>query len=233
MDPSGTYTAFFVAMHQEQAQQAVDQLLLYSPGTYLVCGEIAQNSHKEFLGFHLHYFCDITEAQYRAYITKLKHLGFTMRGRAEPNKPRTYGKVKQIRSPERMAAYTLKNSIDKNPNGAILWTNIGDENIQNLMKISFVKEEKEEINDIFLWIKENLPLEAARIEKLNEQNTIKEIPYQMFEQNSQLKVCILRYFRKFPELKFPTRNRVNYIAARYCLYESDWDLDFIAYYFYR
>lgn len=227
MDISGKFQAFYVAMQQDQADKAVEQLLLYSPDQYLCCGEVTEHGHAETSGFHMHFFCTISDKQYRALIAKLKSIGFLMRGRAEPNLPRTYGKVKFVRDNIKMAAYTIKSASVP----ALMWTNFDQDLIKYLMSISFVKEEKESVEDVFRYINENFSREEERISLLAEEK--KEIPFQLLEPPMQLKVCILRYYRSHGDLKPPTRSKVNYIATRWALKESSWDLDSVAYYFYR
>jgi len=230
MDISATYQAFYVAMQPNQAEQAIEQLLLYEPKYYLCCGEYSKESHQESQGFHIHYFCSISETQYRCYIAKLKSLGFLMRGRAEPGLPRTYGKVKQIREPMKMAAYTIKsyNSNSKTP----VWSNYESDLILKLMELSYIKDEKDDLSGVFRYIKENLPKEEERISLLADDSSLFGVPFQLHEPHMQLKVCILRFFREHSD-KTPTRNRVNYLAMRWALKESDWDLDSLCYYFYK
>lgn len=229
MDISGKFQAFYVAMQQDQADEAVKQLLMYNPEFYLCCGEITEHGHAETSGYHMHFFCTVTDLQYRAYVAKLKSLGYLMRGRSEPGLPRTYGKVKLIRDNLKMAAYTLKNS----GTNSLMWTNFSDTLITYLMQISFVKEEKDDIAPLFAYINANLQKEEERISLLHDDGyNYTNVPYQLDEPYMQLKVCILRYFRENVE-KVPTRNRVNYLATRWALKESDWDIDAVCYYFYR
>ena len=149
-----------------------------------------------------------------------------MRGRAEPGRPRTYGKVKFVRDNIKMAAYTLKSGGQD----SFLWTNFEEGLVKHLLTISYVKPEKEELDSVFRYINENLSGEEERISLLGTEGPI---PFQLNEPHMQLKVCILRYFRKNVELKCPSRSRVNYLATRWALKESNWDLDTVAYYFYR
>jgi len=227
MDISGKYQAFFVAMQQERFDEAIKQLLLYEPESYLCAGEVTNHGHDETQGYHMHYFCTITDHQYRAYIAKLKSLGFNMRGRAEPGLPRTYGKVKIVRDNLKMAAYTLKSA----GTNTLMWTNFSDQLISHLLSISYLKEEKEDLSPLFTFINENLFREEERISLLP-YNSLEGMPYCLNEPHMQLKVCILRYFKINVE-KAPTRNRVNYLATRWALKESNWDLDAVCYYFYR
>jgi len=231
MDISASYQAFYVAMQPNQADKAIEQLLLYEPKHYLCCGEIADETHQESQGFHIHYFCSISDTQYRCYIAKLKSLGYLMRGRAEPGLPRTYGKVKQIRDPMKMAAYTIK-SYNEDGSPSPVWTNFPEALFYQLLKLSYLKDEKDDTLDVFRYIKENLPKEEERISLLDEDCHQIGLPFQLHEPHMQLKVCILRFFREHSD-KTPTRNRVNYLAMRWALKESDWDLDSLCYYFYK
>lgn len=233
MDISASYQAFYVAMQPNQADKAIEQLLLYEPKYYLCCGEIADETHQESQGFHIHYFCSISDTQYRCYIAKLKSLGYLMRGRAEPGLPRTYGKVKQIRDPMKMAAYTIKGYKEQPNSHRACWTNFPEGLIKQLLRISFTKEEKDDTMDVFRYVKENLRKEEERIEQSYCPDCHQVgLPFQLHEPHMLLKVCILRFFREHSD-KTPTRNRVNYLAMRYALRESDWDLDSICYYFYK
>ena len=69
--------------------------------------EISKTSHKEYDGQHVHVMTWMKDQTYHTMsIALFKKWG--LRGRALPQKPRQYGKLKHIKDPDKMYAYTIK-----------------------------------------------------------------------------------------------------------------------------
>jgi hypothetical protein len=60
---------------------------------------------------HYHLFIEMDEADYNAFIQKVVRKQWKLRGRALTDKPKQYGKVKEIKKRDKMLAYTLKQGV--------------------------------------------------------------------------------------------------------------------------
>ena len=99
---------------------------------YLVSKEISKSSHKETDGQHVHVLAQMTKQSYESLNKNIKDK-FKLRGRPKDGNPKQYGKVKEIRDVDKMAAYILK---DGN-----YVTNIPQEIKEKLIEMSYQKED--------------------------------------------------------------------------------------------
>lgn len=108
-----------------------EKLLKYNVGQYIVGKEVAENTHKETNGEHIHVCCQMSNEEYHKFAVTVLRQQMKLRGRAIAGFCRQYGKVKQVRSLEKMKAYTIKDdNID---------TNIDENELNKLKEISYKK----------------------------------------------------------------------------------------------
>ncbi len=107
------------------------KLLKYNVGQYIVGKEVAEGTHNETKGEHIHICCQMSNEEYHKFAVTVLRQQMKLRGRAVAGFSRQYGKVKQVRSLEKMKAYTIKDeNID---------TNIADNELQKLKEMSYKK----------------------------------------------------------------------------------------------
>lgn len=107
------------------------KLLKYNIGQYIVGKEVAEGTHNETEGEHIHVCCQMSDDDYHRFVVTVLRQQMKLRGRAGGGFCRQYGKVKQMRSLEKMKAYCVKDcNVD---------TNIGDDELEKLIKISYKK----------------------------------------------------------------------------------------------
>lgn len=144
------YIAFMGAIKHTEKDYVIETIMEYGIGTYLISLETAQLSHKETGGEHFHFMVQMTDEDYHKFSKRVFIDKYKLRGRALKDKPRQYGRVKNIENLERMAAYTIKD-------GNIV-TNMTQEELDHYKTISFKKTEiKEEREIVLQYIKDNLP----------------------------------------------------------------------------
>jgi len=210
------YLAFFVAMNDFEL--FLTTFKHHCTGLYTIGIEYAldHDVHNETDGEHYHVFAQMTDKQYRALILKLKYLKVPLNGQSKGNKTRSYGKVKLLRDPMKMLAYTIK--------GGSYITTESDEVIENAKLLSFVKEDPiiktrekimsfldNEIDDL----KPNLVQYATSpVPPFYDDETIADLTLL-----TKIKLLIIKYFRQSREkLKMPSRSRLIYFAQYYCMY---------------
>lgn len=102
---------------------------------YIIAKETAKGAHKETNGEHLHFAVDMTKSEYDAFRKTVLVNKYKLRGKAEKDKPRQYGIVKNVRDEMKMLQYTVKdNNIERR--------NIDLKTIQEYIEKSYKKEDK-------------------------------------------------------------------------------------------
>ena len=145
--------AFMVAVRLTELDYLEELLKKYiGEQPYLICGEIAEGSHKETDGEHCHIWANTTDTIYHKY-TKVIKTKYKLRGRATAGKPRQYGKLNNIKSLEQLKIYMLKDQDEKN---SMVRTNMEPKNIETLKAKSFKKCENQEKWDNLLTIAHDL-----------------------------------------------------------------------------
>ena len=91
MDDS--YIAFFVAMTDRDL--LLETFKPFALAKYTIGHETASNTHLETQGKHTHFYAQMTNDQYRAFINRLKYLGVPLNGQSRGDRTRSYGKVKE------------------------------------------------------------------------------------------------------------------------------------------
>lgn len=226
-EPISSFKAFYVACHNYQASIVIQTVLDCLPQYYLICAEYSKKSHLDVSGHHLHILATLDTKEYKAIIQRCKKQGLPLRGRADGGLGRSYGLVSDIKDLTRMGAYTLKHHDPSNN----LVTNLPDEIIQKLMKLSYVPEDRRDTTEHLMeYLKVKLPKIQANVSLLQE--TEKYVPYHIDQLDTQIKMGIVEFFRKQPELKFPTSHTMKYLSTKYAL-TAGYSEDIIVYYFFR
>jgi len=184
--------------------------------SYTISYEVSKESHSWCSGSHIHVLAKWSDKNYRAFMAKLKSLDFPMFGRATPDQPRTYGKVKHIRDFHKMLVYTIKGGDYTSTESADL--------ISKCKEISFEKEDitsecREKINK---FLDENASLTTDN----HHANWSQPHPQGFFYPTdseysilSYLKLFVIRYFRKNKDkLKLPSKSKVMYFVQYYLMY---------------
>lgn len=92
-------------------------------------------AHEEGKNSHFHFMVKITDQEYHNFCQDYFKKKYQLRGRAIKDKPRQYGKERNIKDLSRSMMYTLKDGNYR--------TNMDEDYIQKLYEESFKKDEKE------------------------------------------------------------------------------------------
>ena len=128
MSSISKYQAFMFHLPPDLQEYIRDLLLEYDTGQYLIAYEATPYSH-------YHVVAQISDKDYHKFSKRIIEK-YDLRGRATPNKPRQYGKLKKIHDLERLLIYTCK---DQNVIG-----NFSEEEIRKYIELSFKKDDKRE-----------------------------------------------------------------------------------------
>lgn len=212
------YIAFYVAGFHDKIHDIYCEFIggLLTPGQ-TIAFEKSKDSHLAVNGEHCHFLCKWSDIKFKAFMRKLKASGVDMRGRAEPNAPRTYGRVKHIRDFKRMLAYTIK--------GGNYSSGEPPELLEECSKISFEKEET--ITSLRHRCMEYLDKEIKwelREPKPAHLRTFDEPSDWIYPHGSNytplafLKLKIIDFYLANPQYKMPSKSQVTYLAQYYCMY---------------
>ena len=120
---SKDYKAFMAHIPKTEWKNVVSHLVRKFPDRkYLVAGECKPYEH-------LHFLIEMTDIEYRNYANTVFRQKYKLRGRAEKDKARQYGKLKQINDLERLQAYMIKENLDYNEN---IFTNLNKDKLKEL-----------------------------------------------------------------------------------------------------
>lgn len=136
------YIFFMAALPHSEIHNFRDFLVKYliEDSEYIIAMETSTTSHKETNGEHFHVAVEMEEKSYDCFRKSILVNHYKLRGRATKDKPRQYGKVKEVRDFEKFMSYTVK---DKN-----LVHNVKDlDKLQRYMDKSFKREEKSSFMD--------------------------------------------------------------------------------------
>jgi hypothetical protein len=126
----------------------LDEQMKKFEAPYVISAEVGKYEH-------FHFLTKITNKQYHNFCKRVFKDRYKLLGRATKNKPRQYGKVKDIKDLSRMMAYTLK---DKNYK-----TNIPKDELETILKkkleeVENTKTECREIKEKMLkYVDEKIP----------------------------------------------------------------------------
>lgn len=202
------YIAFFFAIKHEHYNYLKNTLDKYEIGKFLIAQETDPKVHIESEGQHFHFLVQMTIESYAKY-SKVIRDKFKLRGRATEGKPRQYGRIKDIKDLDRMAAYTLKDGD--------YYTNMDDKDLDKWYKLSFKKDLKQKhYNKLMKYIDE-YPIKCISEwpENCNEQPT-KHFP-------QSIALAIINYYRTNCMDTGLTPSIIRSYVNKYLLYYSSHD----------
>lgn len=188
------YVAFMAAIEHKHFDYVKQRLLEYEIGQYIIAKETTTQSHKETNGEHFHFIVQMTDQTYHNFSKSVFKDKFKLRGKAEKDKPRQYGRVSAIENQDHMIAYTIKDgNID---------TNFTEEELIKYKAKSFQKKEVKEANDlVYNYIHENLD-------------------YRHYVGKQQIGVLIIQYHQVNKTKQTMTRNYINNMTYNYMTYHG-------------
>ncbi len=191
---------FFCEISHERIPEALAVINKYNKdgriGRYVMSAEIAEGSHMDTSGQHLHFACEMSDEAYAAFAKtlfidkfKLKNGG---RGQKTGNK---YGKVDKVRCLENAIGYVLKDGK--------FWTNMSEADIKYYRQFGFKKKKssKKELKDDFEELMEYISYQV----KLGE---VKEINDKDYEPIPIKKIIFMYHIAKNDKEKRKDLSRV-------------------------
>ena len=128
-----SYHAFYVDLPHSEFTTITDNMVEhYTIQDYLIVAEKTKQGIE-----HYHFLLHCTQNTYAAIMQKLK-TDYQLKGKAEKDARRQYGKLKKIESLDRLKIYMLKDWKE----WKLIKTNIDNEKIELLHALSFKKNEK-------------------------------------------------------------------------------------------
>ncbi len=200
------WVSFYVELkwsEKELFNNFMEKLLKYNIGKYVVGKEVEETSHKETNGEHIHVCCQMSEEEYHRFAVTVLRQQLKLRGRAIAGFCRQYGKVKHIRSLEKMKAYTMKD-------GNIV-TNLQEEELVKLKALSYKKENHiTEFWKMVDYVNDNIKLNVdGYINDIDEAKARRLVVEYMIINND-----------KEHNLKTPTRSQIDNVVKSYVMYRS-------------
>ena len=214
-----TFKAFMAVIEHKYAHEIKEILSQYDIGKYIIAKETSKTAHTETNGEHFHFIVEMTDKDYHRFSKRLFIDRFNLRGRATKDKPRQYGKVKQIDNLEKMKSYTLKeNDYD---------SNLSDEELKILFERSYKKKDEiDEQEELFRYLGENIKLET--IDKYNGKQHYQDgLVHPEWEHNEYINYCrlckgvIQFYIETNKSRRGLTRASVEGIVRKYIMYIYD------------
>lgn len=200
------WVSFYVELkwsEKEVFNDFMEKLLKYNVGKYVVGKEVEETSHKETGGEHIHICCQMSEEEYHRFAVTVLRQKMKLRGRAIAGFCRQYGKVKHIRSLEKMKAYTMKD-------GNIV-TNLDEEELIKLKAQSYKKENHiTEFWKMVDYVNDNMKSHTdGYINDIDEGKARRLVVEYMIINND-----------KEHNLKTPTRSQIDNVVKSYVMYRS-------------
>lgn len=159
IDMSKDYKAFMAHIPKKEWKNVVSHLVRKFPDRkYLVAGECKPYEH-------MHFLIEMTDIEYRNYANSVFRQKYKLRGRAQKDKARQYGKLKQINDLERLQAYMIKENLDYNNN---IFTNLDKDKLKRLKDTISHSKIYEYPYKIFINYLKSNDLEQLTIYKLAE-----------------------------------------------------------------
>lgn len=112
MESSIKTMCFFLALMHVEEPSVWKDLEPHITGDYLIAKETTKTSHLETKGQHIHYLVNMELNEYNAFIKRMKHKYPNLRGKPTNGLPKTYGKINEIRSLEKLKSYLVKDCDD-------------------------------------------------------------------------------------------------------------------------
>ena len=157
----------------------------YNIGQYLIGYEASPYEH-------YHFLVQMTSSDYHLFSERVFRKKLKLRGRAQQDKPRQYGKLKLIEDFNKLASYTIKDGNFR--------SNMPEQDVQQYFENSFKKEEKKKIyEEIFI-----------NIENSYEPQYIAEYNPQLKEINKKIILLIINYLRTTTDINMCRSNVLSY-----------------------
>lgn len=137
--------AFYVALKHSEADTLWEALCTYTPDPrqLILATETSNKSHLDISGQHFHIFAEWENNTYEAFKKTIMQSKYNLRGQATENQSRQWGRVRNIREPDKMVAYTIKHKNYRHKN-------LDPEYLKECEAISFVKEDRKSNIEICL-----------------------------------------------------------------------------------
>lgn len=208
------FQAFMAAIPHDQIDYVHDTLLEYTSVTqYLIACETTLESHIETNGEHMHFLVRMSNQHYKNFADRVFKKKYALRGRAAPNKPRQYGKLKEIIDLERMGTYTCKENN--------LRTNLDDKTLKRWIEGSFKQKESD------TW-REKVFEALDEYSKNEIYDSIDTVLHPYKPCVNILKIQILQFYKDNEAYKI-NRNTITHLALGYCMsrnYPNNYILDY-------
>lgn len=200
------WISFFVELkwsEKDVFNNFMEKMLKYNVGKYIVGKEIDPSSHKETDGEHIHVCNQMSYDEYHCFVVTVLRQQMKLRGRAIAGFCRQYGKVKHIRSLERMKAYSVKD-------GNVV-SNVDEEELLKLKAISYKKSNH--ISDFWKmvdYVNDNMKSHINEyVNDIDEGKARRLVVEYMIINNDQEH-----------NLKTPTRAQIDNVVKSYVMYKS-------------
>ena len=201
---STSWIAFMAVLPHSLSQEIVEKLTSY-PSTegYIIAMETAQGSHSETNGEHFHFVVQMSPDDYNKLCNTFFKNKHKLRGRALKDKPRQYGRVKNIQDLDKMMAYTCKD--------ANIISNLTDEQLDKYINMSFKKQVDRNLeDDIIEFIQKDIERDIDNQIRRDPTTCWSEI---IFPDKRDIYFRIIDYCIEKNEL-IPTKFRIITIAQR-------------------
>jgi len=196
------FQAFMAAIRHDEIDYVEQTLLEYDSVTqYLIACETAPESHQETEGQHMHFLVRISDKHYKNFADRVFKRKYGLRGRAEKDKPRQYGKLREIHDMERMGAYTCKENN--------LRTNLTSKTIERWLKASFEQKEAEK------W-REKVFEALDEFKNFDPTESIDEILHPTKPSASLIKMEIIQIYKDHEMYKL-NKNTITGLSLGYCM----------------
>lgn len=158
------YQFFMCHIHHDHVDYLEQTLQEYEIGEYIIGAEITPNTGIH----HFHFLVEMSNYDYAKFSKRVFITKFKLRGRATKGAPRQYGKVKDIHSLDRAAAYSIKDGKIR--------TNMSQERISKLQELAYTKKTDDITAKLIEYIDDNLMENNDYSEVIDFQRKMELIP---------------------------------------------------------
>jgi len=181
------YQFFMCHIHHDHFDYLEQTLQEYEIGEYIIGAEITPGTGIH----HFHFLVEMTKYDYAKYSKRVFIDKFKLRGRATKGAPRQYGKVKDIHSLDKAAAYSMKDGNIR--------TNMSQERISKLAELAYEKKTDDTLAKLIEYVDDNImKLKDYENEPMNYQKKLERIPILIIgwlrENKKPLRASTIRYY---------------------------------------
>jgi hypothetical protein len=138
------YQFFMCHINHEHFDYLEQTLLEYEIGEYVIGAEITPNTGIH----HFHFLVEMSKYDYAKFSKRVFIQKFQLRGRATKGAPRQYGKVKDIQSLDKAAAYSIKDGNIR--------TNMSQTRIDKLAELAYEKKTDDITAKLIEYVDDNI-----------------------------------------------------------------------------